>query len=516
MAQTNYLNVYQGPDSLVKYYDPDFQPPLPLVELPEALNPFRRDNVRIYAKMMTALPAHNLKCLPALNMLQKGVTAQTRTIVEPSSGSTVVSLAVLARAIHRIDDVRAFLSNKVAPSLLGVMKFFGLQVVLFGGPLQPDPKDPRGSIGKARALAESNESIFNPGQYENDANPEAHMRWSGPQILLQLPEINVFCAGMGTTGSIAGIGTYLKQKKPSVTVVGVCNNTGDPVPGPRPYPLVRELKFPWADVTDTIEEVNSMDSYRLSMMLSREGLICGPSSGLALQGLYNFIQKRKDQGLLSGLVGEDGTISCVFLCGDLPFQHFNDYFAKLGSEFFRPIVNERLMNVDIYPYEPQWQRTIASALTALYGERHLSVQLVQNNSHSQMVSGFRATFPALNPASHLVDLRQGVDFDAGHLPGAVNISLKSLKKCTPSPFDDAKVLEEQWLELKDKFSGKGDICCATCVDQGGVCSVTFVCYDGETARVASSILRAQGIEAYSLVGGMELVTKWYRQQREKL
>ncbi|KAF8545335.1 tryptophan synthase beta subunit-like PLP-dependent enzyme [Trichophaea hybrida] len=490
MAQTNYLSVYQGPDSLVKYYDPDFQPPLPLVELPETLNPFRRDNVRIYAKMMTVLPAHNLKCLPALNMLQKGVRAQTRTIVEPSSGSTVVSLAVIARAIHRIDDVRAFLSNKVAPSLLGVMKFFGLQVVLFGGPLQPGPKDPRGSVGKARALAESNESIFNPGQYENDANPEAHMRWSGPQILRQLPEINVFCAGMGTTGSITGIGTYLKQKKPSVTVVGVCN-TGDPVPGPRPYPLVRELKFPWADVTDAIEEVNSMDSYRLSMMLSREGLICGPSSGLALQGLYNFIQKRKDQGLLSGLVGDDGSISCVFLCGDLPFQHFNDYFAKLGDEFFRPIVNERLLDVEY-------------------------ILMSHNGSAlSPMVSDFRNTFPALNPASHLVDLRQAVDFDASHLPGAVNISLRSLKKCTPSPFDDAKVLEEQWLELKDKFSGR-EAFVARHARIKGVCSVTFVCYDGETAHVASSILRAQGIEAYSLIGGMGSVAKWNRQQREKL
>jgi rhodanese-related sulfurtransferase len=62
-----------------------------------------------------------------------------------------------------------------------------------------------------------------------------------------------------------------------------------------------------------------------------------------------------------------------------------------------------------------------------------------------MISDCRATFPAINPASHLVDLRQGVDFDVSHLPEVANISLRSLKKCSPSPFDDAKVLEEQWL-----------------------------------------------------------------------
>jgi hypothetical protein len=64
MDQVNPLNIFQGPDSLIKYYDPDCQPPLPLVEIPDIVNPFRQDGVRIYAKMMTALPAQNVKALP--------------------------------------------------------------------------------------------------------------------------------------------------------------------------------------------------------------------------------------------------------------------------------------------------------------------------------------------------------------------------------------------------------------------------------------------------------------------
>lgn len=73
MTCPNPLNIYNGPDSVEKYFDPDFQPPLPLVELPSKLNPFRSDSVRIYAKMMTALPAQNIKALPG----------KTATIVHP-------------------------------------------------------------------------------------------------------------------------------------------------------------------------------------------------------------------------------------------------------------------------------------------------------------------------------------------------------------------------------------------------------------------------------------------------
>jgi hypothetical protein len=120
----------------------------------------------------------------------------------------------------------------------------------------------------------------------------------------------------------------------------VCNATGDPIPGPRPFSLFASVKFPWSKVTDAIEEVDSAQSYRLSMQLSREGLICGPSSGMALQGLFNVLQKRKDQGTLQDLAGDDGTVSCVFLCCDLPFQYLDDYFIKLGKGDFHPIVNE--------------------------------------------------------------------------------------------------------------------------------------------------------------------------------
>lgn len=86
--------------------------------------------------------------------------------------------------------------------------------------------------------------------------------------------------------------------------------------------------------------MGSYDSFRLSLELIREGLLCGPSSGFNLQGLFQFIEKRKKEGNLQELAGEDGEIHCVFLCCDLPYQYVDEYFDKLGEEHFRPIVNE--------------------------------------------------------------------------------------------------------------------------------------------------------------------------------
>jgi len=129
MAPSEFLNVYSGPDSLKKYFDPDVQPPLPLVEIPEKLNPYRADGVRIYAKMMTMLPAHNVKSLPALNLLAKEVEKdKTETIIEYSSGSTVISMAMIARVYHGIEDTRAYLSNKTSETKLRLMQFFGLDM----------------------------------------------------------------------------------------------------------------------------------------------------------------------------------------------------------------------------------------------------------------------------------------------------------------------------------------------------------------------------------------------------
>jgi hypothetical protein len=98
--------------------------------------------------------------------------------------------------------------------------------------------------------------------------------------------------------------------------------------------------FPWEKAIDTFEEVNSTDSYSYSMQLSREGIVCGPSSGFNLKGLFQHIEKRKAAGTLKELANSNGDINCVFLCCDLPYQYISEYFTKLGESHFHPVVNK--------------------------------------------------------------------------------------------------------------------------------------------------------------------------------
>lgn len=487
----NKMNVYKGRDSMRDYYNPDEQPPLPLVELPDALNPFRGDGVRIYAKMMTALPAQNIKALPALNMLQEGGSSALKTIVEPSSGSTVTSLAIISRVLHNNTDVHAYVSNKTEHPRLRLLQFFGLKVSLYGGPAQLEISDPRGQIEKLKKMAEDNENIWNPGQYENIYNPEAHIRWTGPQLMKQLPEINIFCAGMGSAGCITGTGTFLKRIKPSVTIIGVCNKVADAIPGPRPFPLFASIAFPWKKVTDAVKEISSIESYRLSMAMSREGLICGPSSGMALKGLFEFLQEQKDLGQLPDYAEPStGEISCVIPCCDLPYQYMDTYFKKLGEDDFHTVSNFNLSQIDQGPYDSTWELS-ASEATKLHQSAFMLCRSSAASHTCEAAGGLT-----------VLDLRRSFDFAPLHVSGSVNSPITSLDEATPSPFNDIRVLEAQYHDLEALIN---DACLGDRLHRFS--RVLVLCYSGETAMLATSMLRQRGIETYSVRGGFQGIAK---------
>ncbi|KAG7416811.1 putative siderophore biosynthesis protein SbnA [Fusarium oxysporum f. sp. rapae] len=505
MASPNPLNVYKGQDSIQKYFDPELAPPLPLVEIPASLNPYRQDGVRIYAKMMTMHPANNVKAMPALNLLQNCVVpGKTKAVVEYSSGSTVLSMSLISRAIHGVDDVRAFLSNKTSSTKLRLMQFFGIDITLFGGPSQPEPLDERGGIRAAQRLAqESDATIINPNQYENDLNWNAHVKWTGPQIYKQLPEINVICAGMGTSGTMTGLGTYFKDAKPTVYRLGICTAPGDRVPGPRSFALMAPVQFPWKRAVDHIEEVDSHNSFSMSLDLCRNGIVCGPSSGFNLKGLYQLIEKRKTEGTLSDLAGPDGTINCVFLCCDLPYQYINEYFDKLGESYFPSIKNEDLLKVDLYRYDEKWERSASEALDAFFDVDRgalLDMVLAGPKIGSVNTVDLQSILRSKQDTT-IIDLRQPDDFSMFHLPGAVNMPF--VQDGTPSPFSDAKLLGSLWKNLEGAFKAPG----AELQSLLNGRRVLLTCYDGDSARVATSVLRAKGYEADSIRGGFQALKK---------
>jgi len=281
-------------------------------------------------------------------MLLNDPSVADKSIVEASSGSTVTSLGITARVLYDNDNTTAFCTNKAELSRLRQLQFFGIKVKLYGGPGHTEITDSRGIIEFARRLGRLDNKIANLAQYDNEHNWKSHFRWTGPQLWKQLPEINIFSMGMGSTGCVTGTGMYLKSQKQSVKILGVCNVETDLVPGPRELPMHESSPFPWKEVVDFTESVGSVESYRQSMKLCREGLIAGPSSGLALQGLFNFLQKAKDNGILSQYSEEStGEISCVFVCCDLPHKYLDSYFEKLPLEEFHPMVNEVRMIISI-------------------------------------------------------------------------------------------------------------------------------------------------------------------------
>ncbi|KAF4637610.1 hypothetical protein G7Y89_g481 [Cudoniella acicularis] len=472
MENSKYLNVYSGPTSLQKYFDPDEQPMLPLVELPANLNPFLSDNVHIFAKMLTALPAQNVKALPALNMLQNAPTSANKTIIEPSSGSTVISLSLASRVLYQNENVCAYVTNKTELARLQTLRFFGLKVELYGGPSQPEISDTRGIINKIRRMAESDPNLYNPGQYENEDNFKSHLRWTGPQLLQQLPNI-------------------------------VCNRVGDPVPGPRPAPLFESIAFPWKKVANAIEEVDSIQSYKLSMELSRQGLICGPSSGMALQGLLSFLTKAKEEGRLEKYADQQGQISCVFPCCDLPYQYLDNYFKKLDDSNFHPI---HLLTIDTHFYDPAWELEPADALTMLHGgEKARNCQKMTSNDGHEclLVSGRGPDQTSPLAAVRIIDIRSAADFATHRLCGAINLPFSSVSSTSMSPFEDIAVLEAQWKEGK-KILDKNKL---TALVGSEKSVMVVICYNGESARMSTSILRAQKIQAFSVKGGMPAMTR---------
>lgn len=429
---------------------------------------------------------------------------------------------------HGVSKVRAWMSNKVSPTKSSLMRFFGLELALFGGPSQSPPQDPMGGIAKAAAQG-SLPGVFNPNQYENPANPAAHERWTGKQLLQQLPDINVFAGGMGTGGTITGTATRLKQQRPDMHVVGVCVARGDKIPGPRPRELLEPVDFAWKPLVDSVEDVASKESYTLSMQLCRYGIVCGPSSGFALQGLFQVLERRKRQGTLAKLRQQnDGRpIQAVFLCCDLPFQYVDEYLTKCDAEHFAPIVNEHLFKVDQYAYSTSWILDVASAQTMLVYPRFAGGAAQPLPSPSELSSSDRSesdseTAPAspglLRPA--IVDLRSRRDFAAGHLAHARNLPLSSLNADDPSPYQDAVLLATQFTELNKRFVEQPQVqheCPGNGVAELNRLSLPemlaclkrsqrealVVDYTGETARLAVSVLRHAGVKAYSVVGGWE-------------
>jgi rhodanese-related sulfurtransferase len=170
--------------------------------------------------------------------------------------------------------------------------------------------------------------------------------------------------------------------------------------------------------------------------------------------------------------------------------------------------------VDLYRYDITWELEAADAFARLYEQADVNYD--SGLSDSETPSDGTNT-PRLNekslqlqPNVMVLDLREASEFGKWHLPGSINLPLVSARSEGPSPFDDTKVLEEQWRELEKIFSPQGTPFSELLLAGLKSRFVALVCADGDTARVASSVLRAKGIEASSIAGGIGKVRPMFR------
>ncbi len=468
-------SVFSGENSVLDYLNPDKNEYIPLVEIPKVLNPFYDDKVRIYTKLMNTLPLTNVKSLPAFNMLlsskEKGELDKVNTLIENSSGNTVLSLAVIGKLLG-IDHTKAIVSNEVSRGKLNLLRIFGVEVIVNKEPICPDPKDKTSGIYKSKILASKHEDWFNPGQYTNENNPKAHEKWTGPQIWDQTEgEISIFCAGLGTTGTIQGTSKFLKSKSNSITTIGVSRIPNNPVPGVRTKNLLKEIPFVWKKYVDHLVEIGTKESFKLSLDLCRFGLVVGPSSGFAFAGLLSFLKKQKN---LDKFRNKNGEIIAVFISCDSPMPYVDEYFEYLGESEFSKIENEHLLPKNIKSEIPafstnsKYEVSVKKAYNMIFKSKPSIVW-------SQILSD---KLVEINKDIKILDVRKKDDFSHYHIPGSLNIEYKEI--------------EDNILKYIDILKNN---------------KIIVVCNYGISSQSASKVLRDHNIESYSVSGGM---SEWSR------
>ena len=273
----------------------------PLLELTNIEKKFNLD-AHIIAKMEMFNPGGSIKDRIAKAMLDdaeaRGVLTKDSVIIEPTSGNTGIGLASVAAA-------RGYKIIIVMPETMSVerrmtMKAYGAELVLTDG-----TKGMSGAIAKANELAESMDNAFIPGQFVNPANPAAHEKTTGPEIWEDTDgKVDIFVAGVGTGGTVTGVGRYLKEQNPAVQVVAV-EPADSPVlsggqAGPHKIQGIGAGFVPDTldtSVYDEVLTVKNEDAFAMGAEIGKtEGVLTGISAGAAVFAAVELAKRPENAG----------------------------------------------------------------------------------------------------------------------------------------------------------------------------------------------------------------------------
>ena len=254
----------------------------PLVELENLID--KRPAVRVFCKLEGSNPGGSVKDRPAYCMIQageqSGLLTPDRTILEPTSGNTGIALAMIGAA--RGYSVKLCMAASVSIERRSVLEALGAKVVL-----TPAREGTDGAIRQAhRLVAASPDEYFMPNQFENECNILAHYESTGPEVFAQTEgKIDVFVAGMGTTGTLMGVSRYLKEQKRSVNVVGIEPPMGHRIQGLKNMKEAIRPQIYDPSMLDEKIAVADDEAFEMTRRLAqREGIFAGMSSGAAVAG----------------------------------------------------------------------------------------------------------------------------------------------------------------------------------------------------------------------------------------
>ena len=257
--------------------------------------------VRLFVKLEGMNPGGSVKDRIAKSMIEtaeaEGRLLPGDTILEPSSGNTGIGLALVCRV--KGYKLRVVLPENVSVERRQLLEIFGAEVIP-----SPAEEGSNGAIKVAQDLAKEGDAVF-LYQYGNAANPKAHYEGTGPEIWADCPEVDAFVAGLGTSGTLMGVGRYLKERKPGVKIVAVEPPAGEDVQGLRSLDegYIPPIFDP--DVLDRRFVVRLNESIEWTRRLGEIGIFSGLSSGAVVAGAAK-VAATMDKGTIVALAPDGG------------------------------------------------------------------------------------------------------------------------------------------------------------------------------------------------------------------
>jgi len=274
----------------------------PLVELTHLGNGAK---VRILAKLEGCNPGGSVKDRPALYMIKRaeetGELTEDKTLLEPTSGNTGIALAMIAAA--KGYRIKLFMPECVSTERRIILQALGAEVLL-----TPAKEGTDGAIRRAHRLLDAEPGkYYMPNQYDNESNVLAHHETTGPEVFRQTGgEVDVFVAGMGTSGTLMGTGDYLKGQNPKVRIIGVEPTLGHAIQGLKNMHEAIVPKIYHPEKLDKKLVVEDGEAFEMTRFLAqREGIFVGLSSGAAMAGALR-VAKKMNKGTMVVVMPDRG------------------------------------------------------------------------------------------------------------------------------------------------------------------------------------------------------------------